>query len=127
MKDLQGSLSNRYMYNPKGLPCYTRTSEHIGISPAGEGWTVANGNMTCLVAALTCNVIFTLTEQAPGAVQEAAAQRTPGDTHAPAIGRPGRATRNAALQYACVARRQRVQGPTARDEGRTRQRDPGCP
>jgi hypothetical protein len=22
MKDLQGSLSNRYIYNPKGLPCY---------------------------------------------------------------------------------------------------------
>jgi hypothetical protein len=26
MKDLQGSLSNRYIYNPKGLPCYTRLS-----------------------------------------------------------------------------------------------------
>jgi hypothetical protein len=23
MKDLQGSLSNRYIYNPKGLPCYS--------------------------------------------------------------------------------------------------------
>jgi hypothetical protein len=24
VKDLQGSLSNRYIYNPNGLPCYTR-------------------------------------------------------------------------------------------------------
>jgi hypothetical protein len=34
----------------------TRASEHIGISPAEEGWTVANDNET-LVAALTCNVL----------------------------------------------------------------------
>jgi hypothetical protein len=34
----------------------TRTSEHIGISPE-EGWTVANDNERCLVAALTCNVL----------------------------------------------------------------------
>jgi hypothetical protein len=33
----------------------TRASEHTGISPAEEGWTVANDNET-LVAALTCNV-----------------------------------------------------------------------
>jgi hypothetical protein len=31
----------------------TRTSEHIGISPAEEGWTVANDNERYLVAALT--------------------------------------------------------------------------
>jgi hypothetical protein len=31
----------------------TRTSEHIGIGPAEEGWTVANDNETYLVAALT--------------------------------------------------------------------------
>jgi hypothetical protein len=35
----------------------TRTSEHIGISPAEEGWTVANDNERYLVAALTCNVL----------------------------------------------------------------------
>jgi hypothetical protein len=35
----------------------TRTSEHIGISPAKEGWTVANDNEMHLVAALTCNVL----------------------------------------------------------------------
>jgi hypothetical protein len=35
----------------------TRTSEHIGISPAEEGWTVANDNETYIVAALTCNVL----------------------------------------------------------------------
>jgi hypothetical protein len=35
----------------------TRTSEHIGISPAEEGWTVANDNEMFLVAALTCNVL----------------------------------------------------------------------
>jgi hypothetical protein len=35
----------------------TRTSEHIGISPAEEGWTVANDNEIYLVAALTCNVL----------------------------------------------------------------------
>jgi hypothetical protein len=35
----------------------TRTSEHIGISPAEEGWTVANDNEMYLVAALTCNVL----------------------------------------------------------------------
>jgi hypothetical protein len=34
----------------------TRTSEHIGISPAEEGWTVANDNEMYLVAALTYNV-----------------------------------------------------------------------
>jgi hypothetical protein len=33
--------------------CETRLSEHIGISPAGEGWTVGNGNVMCFVAALT--------------------------------------------------------------------------
>jgi hypothetical protein len=32
----------------------TRTSEHIGISPAEEGWTVANDSEMYLVAALTC-------------------------------------------------------------------------
>jgi hypothetical protein len=35
----------------------TRTSEHIGISPAEEGRTVANDNERYLVAALTCNVL----------------------------------------------------------------------
>jgi hypothetical protein len=35
----------------------TRTSEHIGISPAEEGWTVAHDNEMYLVAALTCNVL----------------------------------------------------------------------
>jgi hypothetical protein len=34
-----------------------RTSEHIGISPAEEGLTVADDNETNLVAALTCNVL----------------------------------------------------------------------
>jgi hypothetical protein len=33
------------------------TSEHIGISPAEEGWTIANDNETYLVTALTCNVL----------------------------------------------------------------------
>jgi hypothetical protein len=35
----------------------TRTSEHIGISPAEEGWAIANDNEVYLVAALTCNVL----------------------------------------------------------------------
>jgi hypothetical protein len=35
----------------------TRTSEHVGISPAEEGWTVANDNEIYLVAALTWNVL----------------------------------------------------------------------
>jgi hypothetical protein len=35
----------------------TRTSEHVGISPAEEGWTVANGNEMYIVAALTCDVL----------------------------------------------------------------------
>jgi hypothetical protein len=35
----------------------TRTSEHIGISPAEEGWTVANDSEMYLVTALTCNVL----------------------------------------------------------------------
>jgi hypothetical protein len=35
----------------------TRMSEHMGISPAEEGWTVANNNETCLVVALNCNVL----------------------------------------------------------------------
>jgi hypothetical protein len=35
----------------------TRTSEHIGISPAEEGWTVADNNEMYLVTALTCNVL----------------------------------------------------------------------
>jgi hypothetical protein len=35
----------------------TRTSEHVGISPAEEGWTVANHYEMYLVAALTCNVL----------------------------------------------------------------------
>jgi hypothetical protein len=35
----------------------TRTSEHISISSAEEGWTVANDNEMYLVAALTCNVL----------------------------------------------------------------------
>jgi hypothetical protein len=34
----------------------TRTSEHMGISPAEEGWTVANDTETYLVAELICNV-----------------------------------------------------------------------
>jgi hypothetical protein len=34
----------------------TRTSEHKGISPAEEGWTVAKDN-EMLVAALTCHVL----------------------------------------------------------------------
>jgi hypothetical protein len=32
--------------------------EHIGISPAREGWIVANGNMMCLVAALAQCISF---------------------------------------------------------------------
>jgi hypothetical protein len=32
-------------------------SDHIGISPAEEGWTVADNNEMYLVAALTCNVL----------------------------------------------------------------------
>jgi hypothetical protein len=36
----------------------TRMPEHIGISPAEEGWTVANDNETCLVVALNCNVLL---------------------------------------------------------------------
>jgi hypothetical protein len=36
---------------------WTRTSEHIGISPAEEVWTVSNDNETYLVAALTCSVL----------------------------------------------------------------------
>jgi hypothetical protein len=35
----------------------TRTSEDIGISPAEEGWTVANDYEMHLVAALACNVL----------------------------------------------------------------------
>jgi hypothetical protein len=35
----------------------TITSEHLGISPAEDGWTVANDNEMYLVAALTCNVL----------------------------------------------------------------------
>jgi hypothetical protein len=35
----------------------TRASEHIGISPAEDGWTVANDSEMYLVAALTCNVL----------------------------------------------------------------------
>jgi hypothetical protein len=35
----------------------TRMPEHIDISPAGEGWTVAIDNETCLVVALNCNVL----------------------------------------------------------------------
>jgi hypothetical protein len=34
----------------------TRTSEHIGVSPAEDGWTVANDHEMYRVAALTCNV-----------------------------------------------------------------------
>jgi hypothetical protein len=34
--------------------------EHIGISPAREGWTVANDNMTCLVAAKAHNVVLSV-------------------------------------------------------------------
>jgi hypothetical protein len=48
-------------------------------------------------------------EQAPTAVQGPAARGTPGDTHAPTMRRPVRATRNTAPQYACVAQRQQVQ------------------
>jgi hypothetical protein len=35
----------------------TRTSEHIGISPAEEGWSVANDNETYLVVAPIWNVL----------------------------------------------------------------------
>jgi hypothetical protein len=35
----------------------TRTSEHIGISPAEEGWSIANDIEMYPVAALTCNVL----------------------------------------------------------------------
>jgi hypothetical protein len=35
----------------------TRMPEHVGISPAEEGWTVANDNETCLVVALNCYVL----------------------------------------------------------------------
>jgi hypothetical protein len=35
----------------------TRMPEHIGLSPAEEGWTVTNDNETCLVVALNCNVL----------------------------------------------------------------------
>jgi hypothetical protein len=35
----------------------TRASEHIGMSPAEKGWTVANDNEMYLVAALSCNVL----------------------------------------------------------------------
>jgi hypothetical protein len=35
----------------------TRMPEHTGLSPAEEGWTVANDNETCLVVALNCNVL----------------------------------------------------------------------
>jgi hypothetical protein len=35
----------------------TRMSEHIGISPAEEGWTVANNKEIYLVAALTRYVL----------------------------------------------------------------------
>jgi hypothetical protein len=33
------------------------TDAYVGISPAEEGWTVANDNETYLVAAPTCNVL----------------------------------------------------------------------
>jgi hypothetical protein len=42
-----------------------RMPEHIDISPAEEGWTVANDNETCLVVALNCNVLQ-LSSEAPG-------------------------------------------------------------
>jgi hypothetical protein len=35
----------------------TRSSEHLGISPAEEGWTVANDDEMYFVAALTCIVL----------------------------------------------------------------------
>jgi hypothetical protein len=35
----------------------TRTSEHVGISPEEEGWTVANDNEMYLVPALACKVL----------------------------------------------------------------------
>jgi hypothetical protein len=35
----------------------TRMPEHTDISPAEEGWTVANDNEMCLVVALNCNVL----------------------------------------------------------------------
>jgi hypothetical protein len=38
MKDLQGSLSNMYIYNPKWLPCYKQTVlEFISPEPIFEG------------------------------------------------------------------------------------------
>jgi hypothetical protein len=46
----------------------TRTSEHIGNSPAEEGWTVANNNEMYLVAALTCNVLQHTRAQSKSAV-----------------------------------------------------------
>jgi hypothetical protein len=49
----------------------TRTSDHIGISPAEEGWTVATDNEMYLVAALTCDVLHhTLVTQSELAHQE---------------------------------------------------------
>jgi hypothetical protein len=35
----------------------TSTSEHMGIIPAEEGWTVAHDNEMYLVSALMCNVL----------------------------------------------------------------------
>jgi hypothetical protein len=31
---------------------------YIRITPRGEGWTFANGNMMCLVTLLTCHVSY---------------------------------------------------------------------
>jgi hypothetical protein len=44
----------------------TRMPEHISISPAEEGWTVANDNETCLVVALNCNVLQHLQQSPSG-------------------------------------------------------------
>jgi hypothetical protein len=58
----------------------TRTSEHVGISPAEEGWTVANDNETYLVAALTCNVLQQTAHRGPasGARRDVHARPTQG-------------------------------------------------
>jgi hypothetical protein len=44
--------------------CETRIFKQTGISPAGEGWTVVNGNMMCLVAALACSGCILTTSSA---------------------------------------------------------------
>jgi hypothetical protein len=52
-------IGSRYAQPETAVMCRdeTRTSEHVGISPAEEGWIVTNDNEMYLVAALTCNVL----------------------------------------------------------------------